>query len=93
VPSRSLNFRPRFTLMLLYLAGFYVFYALLLALPDLLAGFRELGPGPEQLTPEELARAKGIAQQAIGGKTVFALLAALATVGLGTWRRLLPGMR
>lgn len=94
MPSRREPFRPRFTLMLLYVAGFYLLYALLLALPDLIAGYLELGPGPEALTPEELAHAKGIAQRAIGGgKTLIALVASLATVGLGAWRRVLPGMR
>jgi hypothetical protein len=94
MPSRSQPFRPRFTLMLLYVAAFFVLYAMLFALPDLLAGARDLGPGPEELSPEELARARDTAHEAMsGGKVLIALLASVATVGLGTWRRVLPGMR
>ena len=94
MPSRAAPFRPRFTVVLFYVAGFFLLYALLFALPDLVAGARELGPGPEELTPEEMERAKEIARRAMaGGKIVIALVASLATVGLGIWRNLLPGVR
>jgi len=92
--SRAQPFRPRFTLTLLYVAGFFLLYAMLFALPDLLAGYRALGPGPEELTPDEMARAREIARQAMGGgKVLIALVAALATVGFGIWRNVLPGVR
>lgn len=88
--SRPLPFRPRFTLMLLYLAAFFLLYAFLLVVPGLAPLMSEAGNAP----PEELqARAQEAAQHAMRGKAFFALLAALATVGLGTWRRILPGMR
>jgi hypothetical protein len=92
--SRSQPFRPRFTLMLFYVALFFFVYALLFALPGLVAGARELGPGPGELSPEELAQAKEITQRALGGGKLFvALAASLATVGFAAWRRALPGMR
>jgi len=94
LPRRSAPFRPRFTIVLLYVAAFFLLYALLLALPDLIAGARELGPGPEELTPEEMARAQEVGRQAMaGGKVLIALVASLATVGLGIWRDVLPGVR
>jgi hypothetical protein len=92
--SRAPPFRPRFTLVLLYLAGFFLLYAMLFALPELVAGARALGPGPDELTPEEMARARAIARQAMGGgKVLIALVAALASVGFGIWRNVLPGVR
>ena len=94
MPSRASPFRPRFTLVLFYVAGFFLLYAMLFALPDLVAGARALGPGPDELTPEEMERARQIARQALGGgKVLIALVASLATVGLGIWRHLLPGVR
>jgi hypothetical protein len=90
MPSRPLPFRPRFTLMLVYLAAFFLIYALLLVAPELASVASDAG----SLPPEELqARAHEAAQQAMRGKAVIALVLALATVGLGTWRRFLPGMR
>jgi hypothetical protein len=94
VPSHAPVFRPRFTLVLFYVAGFFLLYAMLFALPDLLAGARALGPGPDELTPEEMERAQQIARQALGGgKVLIALAASVATVGLGIWRNALPGVR
>jgi hypothetical protein len=94
MPSRAPPFRPRFTLVLFYVAGFFLLYAMLFALPDLLAGARALGPGPEELTPDEMARAREIARRAMGGgKLLIALVASLATVGFGVWRGALPGVR
>jgi hypothetical protein len=41
-----------------------------------------------------MARAQEIARQSLsGGKVLLGLVASLATVGLGIWRRALPGMR
>ncbi len=94
LPRRRTAFRPRFTLTLLYLAGFFLLFALLLALPDLLEGASQLPPGPEQLTDEELARAEQIGRRALGGgKLLGALLLSVIAVGLGVYRDLLPGMR
>lgn len=94
MPSHAPPFRPRFTLVLFYVAGFFLLYAMLFALPDLLAGARALGPGPEELTPDEMARAREIGRQAMGGgKVLIALVASVATVGIGVWRNALPGLR
>jgi hypothetical protein len=94
MPSRAPVFRPRFTVVLLYVAVFFLIYAMLFALPDLLAGARALGPGPDELTAEELARAQETARRALtGGKVLIALVASLSTVGLGIWRGALPGVR
>ena len=92
--SRQPVFRPRFTLTLLYLAFFFFLFAMIFALPDLLEGARNLGPGPEELSPEELDEARDIAREALrGGRLLLALgLAAIAT-GLGSYARVLPGLR
>jgi hypothetical protein len=73
-------------------AAFVIVYGLLFALPDLLAGARELPPGSGELTPEELARARDIARNALQGRVFYALAAALATFGLLVWRGWLPGV-
>jgi len=97
VPSRRSRrpaFRPRFTLTLLYLAFFFVLFAMILALPDLLEGARNLGPGPKELTPEELARARDMTRDALqGGRLLVALALAVIATGLGSYARVLPGLR
>jgi hypothetical protein len=87
-------FRPRFTLTLVYLVFFFFLFGLIIALPDLLAGARELGPGPEELAPEELERAREITRGALaGGRLLIALGLAVIVTGLGSYARLLPGLR
>jgi hypothetical protein len=87
-------FRPRSLLVLLYVFGFTVLFALAIALPALLEGARDLGPGPAQLAPEEMERAREIARGALSrARLVAALALAIATVGAGIWRRILPGFR
>jgi hypothetical protein len=87
-------FRPRFTLSLLYLAFFFFLFGMIFALPDLLQGARELGPGPEELTPEEIAQARNTAREALrGGRLFLALALAVVATGLGSYARLLPGLR
>jgi len=94
MPSRPPPFRPSFTLLLLSVAGFFLFYAILFALPGLIAELRQLEPSTGPLTPEELERAKQVSHQALsGGKVLISLLAALATAGIGIWRHALPGVR
>ena len=95
-PRRSPRpvFRPRFTLTLLYLAFFFFLFGLLLALPELLEGARDLGPGPEELTPEELDSARETAREALrGGRLLVALALAVIATGLGSFARVLPGLR
>lgn len=92
--NRGAAFRPRFTLTLVYLLGFFLLYAMAFALPDLIVGARELGPGTGDLTPEEQAQAREIARRALGGgKLLIAVAASILTVGFALWRRLLPGVR
>jgi hypothetical protein len=95
-PRRSATpvFRPRFTLTLLYLAFFFFLFGLLLALPELLEGARDLGPGPDELTPEELDRARETGREALrGGRVLVALALAVIATGLGAYARVLPGLR
>jgi hypothetical protein len=97
VPSRPGArpvFRPRFTLTILYLALFFFLFGMLFALPDLLEAARNLEPGPEELTPEELARARDTAREALrGGRLLVALGLAVIATGLGGYARVLPGLR
>jgi hypothetical protein len=91
MPSRPPPFRPRFTLTLFYIAGFFLLYALLFVAPDLAP---LLGAEGQALPPDQLQeRARQVAQQAMRGKVILALAASIATVGLAAWRRVLPGMR
>jgi hypothetical protein len=92
--SRRPVFRPRFTLTLLYLAFFFFLFGMIFALPDLLEGARNLGPGSEELTPEELARARDAARGALReGRLQVALALAVIVTGLGSYARVLPGLR
>jgi hypothetical protein len=94
MPSRPAPFRPRFTLLVLYVAGFFFFYAMLFALPELLGGLGELEPGSGPLTTEQQEQAKQISREALGGgRVLISLLAAIVTTALGIWRRALPGVR
>lgn len=89
--SRPEPFRPKFTLLLLYLMVFFVLYGLLFAAPDLAPLLGEAG---RSLPDEELqARAAEVTQSALRGKVPLALAAAVATTGLAAWRRALPGLR
>jgi hypothetical protein len=85
-------FRPRFTLMLVYLLGFFLLFGLLFALPDLIAAARELPPGGE-LTPEELEQARDVARSSLRGRIPVVFACAFLATALGAWRRLLPGLR
>jgi hypothetical protein len=88
------TFRPRSLLLLLYVFSFTVLFALAIALPSLLEGASELAPGPAQLAPEEMERAREIARGTLSRtRLLVALVLAIATVGAGIWRRVLPGFR
>lgn len=86
--SRPAPFRPSFTLALAYVAGFFALYALLMILPELLRVLAEVPPGPEQ---QELAAEA--AREAARPRLAYALAAALASVGLGSYLRILPGLK
>ena len=91
MPRRTEPFRPRFTLTLLYLALFFFLYGLLFAAPDLAP---LLGDEGRSLPPEVLQqRAREVTQHTMRGKVPLAFGAAVITVGLAAWRRVLPGMR
>lgn len=81
-------FRPSFTLSALYMAGFFFLFAMLFVMPELLRVLREVPPGPEQQ-----AIAQEAAAAAARPRLIYAVLAALATVGLGAWLQILPGLR
>jgi hypothetical protein len=84
-------FRPAFTLLMLYFFAFFVFFAVLLALPALLEGMRTIPPA----TTLEAERAAGaeIAKRAVQGKLLYALLAAIVATGIGSYGRILPGVK
>jgi hypothetical protein len=86
--SRPTPFQPRFTVGLFYLAGFFFLYCLVLIAPELWRVLQTVPPGPEQ---EQVAAQ--VAQQAIKGRLLIALFAALATTALGGKAGWLPGMR
>lgn len=87
-------YRASFTLTLLYLFGFFVLFALLFALPDLLRAVAQLPPGPEELSEEELELAKRIAQRAlVGGRLYLAVGCSVVTIGLSTYLNVLPGLK
>lgn len=87
-PSRPPPFQPRFTVGLFYLAAFFFLYCLILIAPDLWHVLRTVEPGPAQ----EQAAAE-VARVAIRGRLLLALMAALATTGVGGKAGWLPGMR
>ena len=77
--------------MLIYFFALFVFFALLLALPYLLAGMRTLPP--DASIEEQRAAGAAIAQRAVAGKLSFAFIASLVALGLGAYTRMLPGIK
>ena len=88
--GRAPVFRPRFTLSLLYLVGFFFLYALILVAPELASVAEPGGPQNEAALRHAAEEA---ARQAIRPRLPMALVAALASVALGARWRLLPGLR
>jgi hypothetical protein len=85
---RSPVFRPSYTLLMAYVVGFFVLYALLLILPELLRVLSEVPPGPEQQRiAEEVAR------EAARPRIAYAVALSLASVGLGAYLKILPGLK
>jgi hypothetical protein len=77
--------------MLLYFFLFFVFFALLLALPDLVEALRTTPPATT--IEEERAAGARIARAALEGKLPWALLAAIAGLAAGAWAQVLPGLK
>jgi hypothetical protein len=80
------SFRPRFTLGIVYIVFFFFLFSILQVLPDLVAVFSEMQPGPAQ----ERAAAQ-LAQEHVSPLT--SLLLAVAATSLGSYLQVLPGMR
>jgi hypothetical protein len=84
-------FRPAFTLLMLYFFAFFVFFAVLLALPALLDGMQALPPA--KTLEQERAAGAEIAKHAVEGKLFFALIASFVATGIGSYARILPGVK
>lgn len=80
--------RPRITLALLYMFGFFFLFCLILVAPALVEVLRSMPPGPEQ---QEAARVA--AQKAAQGKLGIAFALAAVLTGVGMLRGWLPGTR
>ena len=90
-PSRpgGAVFRPRFALTIVYFAGFFLLYCAALAGPPLLHAWREAASSPEQ----QDAAAFAAVRAAVGARISLAIVGALATLALGIFARVLPGLR
>ena len=87
-------FQPRFLMGMIYLVGFFFLYAMIGVLPDLLAAVGTLGSGPDELTPAEIERAESVARDAANRTVlVVAFVGALLTTVVGSYYRVLPGLR
>lgn len=83
---RAAPFRPRFTIGILYLAGFALLFMLMMLMPDLLDVLAAGGDEPTmQRRAQEVARENARPQLALG-------LSLLATA-LGGYFQVLPGLR
>jgi hypothetical protein len=82
------GFQPRFTLMVLYFCAFVFVYCLAMVSPALFEIARSPASGPEQQKLAEVA-----AHQGLQGRLWIAVAAAGATMALGIWTRVLPGLR
>lgn len=82
--SQGPRFRPRFTIGILYIAGFFFFFAFLQIMPDLIQ-LLELPPGPDQeVAAKELARRKS--------NPLLSLILAVVATGAGAYYEILPGL-
>ena len=90
-PSRPRGavFRPRFTLTIVYFAGFFLLYCAALAAPPLLHAWRDAATSSEQ----QDAAAFAAVRAAVGARLSLAVVGAIATLALGLFARVLPGLR
>ncbi|HEY8154461.1 MAG TPA: hypothetical protein VII72_10075 [Myxococcota bacterium] len=77
--------------MLLYFVGLVFVYCFALAAP-VVHRFFEIGSAPEA-GPEQKALLAEAMREALRGRLWAAALAAAATLALGIWARVLPGLR
>jgi hypothetical protein len=90
-PGQPSRFQPRFTLGLLYVAGFFFLFCLLWVAPPLLDLFQRLPPGA---TPEEEQRmASELARRVVQPRLGIAFAAALVATAVGAYAGILPGLR
>jgi len=89
-PPRA-SFQPRFTLMLVYFVALLFLYSFALASPVVVEWFR-IGSAPGA-GPAEQAQFAQAMREALSGRIWIAALAAVATMLLGIWGKLLPGLR
>jgi hypothetical protein len=89
-PSRGGGavFRPRFTLTILYFAGFFLLFCAGLAAPAMLEVWRSTAPGPAQQ-----AASFDAVRASLGPQIPIALAAAFVTTAVGIAARVLPGLR
>jgi len=82
--NQGQRFRPRFTIGILYIAGFFFFFAFLQIMPDLIQ-LLELPPGPDQeIAAKELARKKS--------NPLLSLILSVVATGAGAYYEILPGL-
>ena len=85
---RAPSFRPRFTIGIAYLVGFFFLYAILLLIPAMTDVLANVAPGPEQ---EEIA--KEVAQRTFRPLLPVAAGLSLISTLLGAFFEILPGLR
>jgi hypothetical protein len=85
---RPRPFRPHFTLSLFYLAGFFVLFALLLILPEMLDALAKLPPDANA----ELEGAS-IARRIAAPRLLVAFFLSAISFGVSAYYEILPGMR
>ncbi|MDJ0846769.1 MAG: hypothetical protein QNK04_00165 [Myxococcota bacterium] len=88
--SPSPAFQPRFTLSLLYLFGFFLLYALLLAAPELSSVAPPADPSQDEAAKQALAE---VVRHAVRPRLPIAFLGAIVTVLAGAHFGFLPGLR
>ena len=81
-------FRPSFTLSILYFAGLFIAFAMILILPEMLDALGTLPPDVDA----EQAGAE-VAQRIAGPRLLGAFLLAAMTLIVGAYYQVLPGMR
>lgn len=81
-------FRPHFTLSIVYFAAFFVGFALLLILPEMLEALETL---PADADPE--AAGTELARRIAGPRLLGAFVLAALTMLLGGYYQVLPGLR